>query len=512
MDISSTSHQSLLLALPSELIHQILSHLPLYDLLSISLVNHTLHVHSKQDTLWHAFIHAQSPSIRRPASLTWRHLYTQHHPYWFLVSQKLWFADTPHTGKLIIARYDHRLNAIEAYTLVAERRPPTFHVWEHNPDAIIHTFNPRVQLDLNSPIIRLNASAYDAAVGNVGVRLQKEIPMDTTSSTSDTFVRQSAKIYSRLMLTRPWPASITSSATPIWPPLTLPSNHRTRNDPSPSGFAQPSQKPDSQSALSTSTFRIRRWMEFSSRPLGVSMRIGEDITTFATLPAHIYTPTPQKPWQGIWCGDYAGHGCEFLVVMQPDDPAPLPERAEWALRAREREGSVSSAGSWSTAPTEADTDGGSAGSEQDYGEDMESADDLEDSVATLQQAYHEASSSSSTGAVHPGAVGQQDEAIYSGRIEAVKLTGDPNIPRGEYTFIAPDIGPAGLLRVATEDIFKGARIVKSVGHIAARGFRDDNYITSQLILISHDRLAQYWETFGHVSFYHRVDVDSFTKV
>jgi hypothetical protein len=40
----------------------------------------------------------------------------------------------------------------------------------------------------------------------------------------------------------------------------------------------------------------------------------------------------------------------------------------------------------------------------------------------------------------------------------------------------------------------------------------DNYTTSQLILISHDRLAQYWETFGHVSFYQRVDIDAFTRV
>lgn len=271
--------------------------------------------------------------------------------------------------------------------------------------------------------------------------------------------RQTAGIYSRLLLTRPWPAGITSEATPVWPPLTLPGVERTRNDPPPSGFRQPAQKPATLDQLSTSTFRVRKWMEFSSRPMGVSMRIGEDITTFATLPEHSYTPTPQKPWQGIWCGDYAGHGCEFLVITQPDDPKPLPERAEWALRSREREGSVSSAGSWSTAPTDA------AFSDD---EDIETADDLEDSVATLQEAFNERMSTSPV----PPTVPNEDETVYSGRIEAVKLTGDPNIPRGEYTFIAPDIGPNGLLRVATEDIFKGARIVKSVGHIAARGFRD----------------------------------------
>jgi hypothetical protein len=37
-------------------------------------------------------------------------------------------------------------------------------------------------------------------------------------------------------------------------------------------------------------------------------------------------------------------------------------------------------------------------------------------------------------------------------------------------------------------------------------------MTSQLILISHDRLAQYWEEFGHVSFYQRVDIDEVARI
>jgi hypothetical protein len=102
--------------------------------------------------------------------------------------------------------------------------------------------------------------------------------------------------------------------------------------------------------------------------------------------------------------------------------------------------------------------------------EFENADDLEDSVATLQEAYHDASAQE-----HSRETTKEEESIYRGRIEAVKLTGDPNIPRGEYTFIAPDIGPNGLLRVASEELFKGARIVKSVGHIAARGFRDGKF-------------------------------------
>jgi hypothetical protein len=274
--------------------------------------------------------------------------------------------------------------------------------------------------------------------------------------------RQSAGLYSQLILSRPLPEHHTTEATPVWPPLILPSTERTRTD-SPSQFRSPGHRPGILDELSTSTFRLRKWMEFSTRSHGLSMRIGEDITTWATLPGDCYTPTPQKPWQGIWCGDYAGHGCEFLVIMQPENPKPLPEQAEWAMRAREREESVSSEGSWSTAPTDAPT------SDTDDDDVMETADDLEDSVATLQEAYHEQGSASSPPHV---STEDDDDTVYQGRIEAVKLTGDPNIPRGEFTFIAPDIGPNGTIRVATEDIFKGARIVKSVGHIAARGFRD----------------------------------------
>lgn len=40
----------------------------------------------------------------------------------------------------------------------------------------------------------------------------------------------------------------------------------------------------------------------------------------------------------------------------------------------------------------------------------------------------------------------------------------------------------------------------------------DKYIESQLILASHDRLAQYWVGFGHISFFERVNIDDFVTV
>ncbi|KAH7120021.1 F-box domain-containing protein [Dendryphion nanum] len=502
--MATSDHPPPFFSLPSELVHHVLSFLSIRDLLSVGLVNRSLRTHSLQDTLYQSFVqeNVSGRTLSKPPNSTWRDLYISHHPFWFIAKHKVWFADNIHTGKLLIARYDHRIDAIEAYALVAERRQPSMLTWSWNPEAIIHTFSPHIQLDLNAPVVKLDANAYRNAVGDGESRLSKEIPMDLYGGVSRS---TAAALYSRLMLTRPWPQSITTSATPVWPPSILPSDVRTRRD-SPSQFRDKHHRPSSFADLSTKTFRVRKWMEFSSRAHAMEMRVGEDTTTWGTLPEECYTPTTLKPWQGIWCGDYAGHGCEFLAILQPDDPKPLPERAEYVMRTRERErrGSVDSVDSWATAP-EADS-----GSDDDS-LIAESAADLEDSVATLQPGHDRDSSEPEDVFSDPDCVAQE-ERIYRGRIEAIKLTGDPNIPRGEYTFIAPDIGNDGLIRIATEDIFKGARVVKSVGHIAGRGFHADDFMTSQLILISHDRLAQYWETYGHVSFYQRVNIDEFTKV
>lgn len=40
----------------------------------------------------------------------------------------------------------------------------------------------------------------------------------------------------------------------------------------------------------------------------------------------------------------------------------------------------------------------------------------------------------------------------------------------------------------------------------------DEYVPSQLILISENRIAQYWQEFGHISFFQRVDIDKFLNV
>lgn len=78
-----------------------------------------------------------------------------------------------------------------------------------------------------------------------------------------------------------------------------------------------------------------------------------------------------------------------------------------------------------------------------------------------------------------------------GRLEAIKLTGDPNVPREEYSWIAEDIGPRGLLRIANEQMFEGARVLRSVGHSLAREFQNGSCLSGTTKTTRQDVLTCY---------------------
>ena len=60
--------------------------------------------------------------------------------------------------------------------------------------------------------------------------------------------------------------------------------------------------------------------------------------------------------------------------------------------------------------------------------------------------------------------------VHSGSLEGIKLTGDPNVPRGEHTFVVEDLSDGGYVS-ETHSPFYGARLAVSKGHIARRGFQ-----------------------------------------
>ena len=477
-------------ALPTELILHILAFLPPVALAELSRTSHLLHSHANNDLLWSDFIRKNIPydeSLSLPSfAKSWKHLYVAHHPYWFLPRYKVWFADVPNTGKIMLARYNPQNGCIEAYQLIAEHGDHTFESWAHNTDVIIHTFNPKVRLWLEDPVVML-----DLKHGYPENRLQKEVAMYTGSTHG---------ICSMISLCQPIPESLQDHSMGLWPPVTVPSKQRVRNE-SANKFRAKAHRPQNSELMSDQTFRIRKWLEFSNlmQPLN-SVRMGEEVMTFSTLPEELYTPTKEKPYQGLWVGDYSGHGCEFLLVLQRE--------VSFSTTMSRQSSTGSLPGGMSIAQMDKETP-----EERDAGIRLI----VEDDALTTENTYtptvagpstedpermNEPESSYTGPSVKPAgnpeitdrspqSIDKEDECF--GRLEAIKLTGDINVPRGQYTWIAPDIGPNGLIRVGKEQMLTGARMVKSWGRIAGRGFRHDRFIPSQLILISHDTLGQYWE-------------------
>jgi len=96
------------------------------------------------------------------------------------------------------------------------------------------------------------------------------------------------------------------------------------------------------------------------------------------------------------------------------------------------------------------------------------------------------------------------------RLEGIKLSGDINVPRGEYTFEVPDL--EDLIRIADEKEWPGAKVIRAVGQIAQSQFLEPSFTPCQLIWISNDEVAMYWilePSLGHIAQYRRVDVDRF---
>lgn len=542
--MSNTAPLPTLLALPAELLQHVLILLEPRDLASVAQTCHALLVHSYDDQIWQPLVNRNLRyPITAPAPLrSFRELYIAHHPHWFILRHPLWFSDANPHGKLVISRYDAQRGCILAYAVAAERLNHVLQWWEKDPEVVIHGFNPRPSLDLDKPVVKLDVgsprtnnlpnnepSDRDYAPPSV---YSKETIMETTDT---------AGVHSSLMLCRALPKVAIGEQTEVWPPHLFQSESRVRSR-SGNGFQSSGHRPTRYEEVSQHHFRVRKWVEYhhrrptsaanmttsphayaaalginegpyfdghrtSSSNGGMSILMNEEVQTFATLPESIYTATPDKPWQGLWCGDYSGHGVEWLIITQPDkkDERPLPPGMDWLRQwfRGGRRGSSSSQSSYASAQEEIYYD--EAIRQQVYTDPGPSTESPIKPSAVL---------SGFTDLPHPRTVEETTDNFDapSGRLEAIKLTGDPNIPRGQYTFIAPDIGHGGLLRIADEETFRGARIVRSAGHIAGRGFQEDQYTPSQLIMISHDRVAQFWEGFGHISYYQRVDVDALMKL
>lgn len=336
------------------------------------------------------------------------------------------------TGQVILAGYDPRRGCIEAYRLVAERGDIHDEVWEWNNRVSIRRFNPKVALLLDNPTVKLHQGwhkTFNRDEQGTTTRWQWEMVMNTGGGES---------IRSSIELCRATDQTLQPLSTGLWPPESLPPSGRVRNKSKP---RKRMDMPRSLAEVSDSTFRLRKWLDFQAA--GVS-RVSENTMMFSTIAEECYTPTKQKPWQGIWVGDYAGHGCEFLMVLQSavDPNQPL----------------IRTSGGSSQPPiaTSSILEAGGSSENLAINESPSAAESLEDEKTSLP--------------LDEPTEPPEDGSCW-GRLEAIKLTGDVNVPRGQYSWIAEDIGPKGLIRIGDEQMFKGARIVRSLGHIALTHFQ-----------------------------------------
>lgn len=452
--------------LPAELVDGILAFLSPVDLVAISQTCRALRKHAISDALWQPLVQENVPGVRLRSPYpfkSYRELYSTHDPKWFLPKYKVWFCDRDLVGKLIIVRYDQRRGCIEGHQLVAVSNHTHHQNWSENHHVIIHAFEPRVMLHEDKPVIKFSATinpessrAHELMGGKRG--FQAEVPMIIDENPNN--------MHCNLLLTRPLESqAITQNARRpfpyghLWPPPAIPSRQHVTGTPAFNDehhlLARP-ELPTSRAESSDVTFRIRQWIHMGGSPPTrliygqgletlmqtltgqvtpprgpgtgshlvdfpglTSVNLGEEVITYSTLDPALYTPTDLKPWRGIWVGDYSAHGCEFLLIHQPDDVVATDE---------------------------------------DLG--------LVRSEGEPEAAWEKR---------------RRDARIYRGRLEAIKLTGDPNIPRGEYTFVAEDLGLGGFVGVAEEHPFYGARVVRSQGHIARSGFQGGQLVFFALV-------------------------------
>lgn len=446
--------------LPAELIDSILSFLSPVDLTAVSATCSPLRRHAIADTLWQPLVQENTPGVAlsTPYPFTcYRDLYAAHDTKWFLPKYKVWFCDRDLVGKILIARYDQRRGCIEAYQLVAVPSGDGVQNWLAPGPIQIHDFEPRVSLHRDKPVLKFAANVSPDSrrarelTGLRGRGFAPEVPM-VVDENPDT-------MFCNFLLAKPMPPSeiLPKVLQPfpygyIWPPPSIPAPHRVVGAPSfhdDHPHVRPSELPEHRAEASERTFRIKQWIEMTAGAPGLvlgqgltrmvralagedtpppdggavdtlaglpelaGVHLGEEVITYSTLDPALYTPTPLKPWRGIWVGDYSGHGCEFLLVHQPDDELP---------------------------PT--DEELGLVRGEGEADEDWKAR--------------------------------RLERRVHSGSLEGIKLTGDPNIPRGEHTFVVEDLSDGGYVSEAHSP-FYGARLAVSKGHIARRGFQGGKF-------------------------------------
>ncbi|KAF3094000.1 hypothetical protein TWF569_005988 [Orbilia oligospora] len=429
-DPVSAGSSSRLLLLPSEILHQILLYLPAISLYAISLTCHSLQTHSFTDALWENIV--DSPDLPSPHPyLSYRSLHHALAPHLYL-KRKIFIGDRQYFGSLLASKYMPISGTLEAFSFTGtpSRDTAEFSTWSYNPDVIISPFNPKVNIR-EEPELKISPNSKASADG--------EIPVSRRGILA-TYFRAEAifqrDIYSQMA---------------VWPPSTIPAKTRVRNE-SPSGF-----KSGANSKQRGPFMRLPSNISIN----GTSVSVGgfNDVTGAAIdrsafiIPQTKTTPTEDEKWKAEEIRQRSGHLSETAFRLR-----------RWAVLG--------------------DTSGDFENRFR-MGERVETFAELDEELWTPIPEYPYRG-------VWVGDYGphgaefllfhQPTTSSSQKRLEVIKLTGDPNVPRGEYTLIVDDLSRP--IRIADEEEIEwpGAKVYSARGRVAEHEFVDDKFINVHMIL------------------------------
>lgn len=429
-DPVSTGGTPRLLLLPSEILHQILLYLPAISLYAISLTCHSLQTHSFTDALWENIV--DSPDLPSPHPyLSYRSLHHALAPHLYL-KRKIFIGDRQYFGSILVSKYMPLSGTLEAFSFTGapSRELAEFTTWSYNPDVIISPFSPKVNIR-EEPELKISPNSKASADG--------EIPVSRRGILA-TYFRAEAilqrDVYSQMA---------------VWPPTTIPAETRVRNE-SPSGFKGGA----------------------NSKQRGPFMRLPSNISingTFVSVGGF---------------NDVMGAAVDRSAFIVPQGKATPNEDEKWKSdEMKQRSGYLSETAfrlrRWAVL---GDTSGDLENRFR-MGERVETFAELDEELWTPTPEYPYRG-------IWVGDYGphgaefllfhQPTTSSSRKRLEIVKLTGDPNVPRGEYTLIVDDLSQP--LRTADEEEIEwpGANVYSARGRVAEHEFTDDRFINVHMIL------------------------------
>jgi hypothetical protein len=396
----------ILTRLPLEIMDSILAYLEPRDLDRLAVTCRAFYELATSDELWKPFIEENTPGayIASPHPFSrWRDLWHAHDPHWFLPRNVLWFGDQPLCGQLVVVRLDQLSGTIIGCPVVVERSQRRQLAWQRElslaENGLAETHH--ITISKWTPIVQVHTD-------HENVKLETPVERDTFGNCQPLSSGFSAQTYMptktlpcMLQLAKTFRGSSTRNST--WPPDTIPADEYVET-----GGPESLSGPSSRVEVCQTVFQSVRTFPPPLPGVISDAFTFSTITTFGTLNKQLYTPTWDRPFRGIWVGDYSSHGCEFLLLQQPDQRGPQPIQLS-----------------------------------------LETTESYEARLKEWQ--------------------------IWSGELRAIKLTGDPNVPRGEYSWLVPDIGPDACLgRGGDKDFefFAGpvSRVQRGYGQIADEHF------------------------------------------